>query len=111
MNSDFETFAKEFSEYFMRNYLIPWMKQKGVIMAYRAKILSKTDSPPTMTVKRVLDDTLMTIPYANSAPYAEWPEDQDIPDNAFCLVLCIGDSSNCVIVADSQFNMFNGNTP
>ena len=106
MNSDFETFAKEFSEYFMRNYMLPWMKQHGVIMGYRAKILSKTDDPKQMTVQRLYDNTTLTIPYANSAPYAYYPEDQDIPEGAYCLVLCVGDSSNCVVLADSQFNLF-----
>lgn len=101
MNSDFEIFAKEFSEYFMRNYLIPWMKQKGVVMAYRAKITAKTTSPPTMTVERVLDATPITVPYANSAA--------NLNVGDMCLVLCLGDSSNCVIVADSQFNLFPNN--
>lgn len=103
MNQDFEIFAKEFSEYFMRNYFIPWIKQKGVVFGYRARIVSKDTSNKTMVISRPLDATQISVPYANSA--------ENLMINDMCVVLCLGESSNCVVIADSQFNMFNGNTP
>ena len=66
LNTHFETFAKKICEYCMQNFVLPWMREHGVLMSYRAQVVSKNGTDKTMVVQRPFDNNV-TVPYSNSA--------------------------------------------
>lgn len=96
MNDDFNTFVDKICDYVMKKYVMPWMREHGVIQTYRATVISKDTAAKTMDIQRPYDSTI-TVPYASSAA--------NIEAGDFCTVFILGEASNAVVVADGQMNM------
>ncbi len=96
MNDDFNTFVDKICDYVMKKYVMPWMREHGVIQTYRATVISKDIAAKTMDIQRPYDSTI-TVPYASSAASIEAGD--------FCTVFILGEASNAVVVADGQMNM------
>ena len=95
MAEHFETFAKKLCEYCMKNFVIPYLKEHGYIMSYRAKVISKDTSTQTMEIQKPFDNTI-TVPYSESA--------SSLGAGNQCVVLSLGDSSNSIVIADGRLN-------
>ena len=89
----FERFANKICEYCMTNYVIPYLKEHGYIMSYRAQIKGKNTQNKTMQIQKPFD-TQVTIPYGNSA--------SSLVTGDQCVVFSLGDSSNSVVVSDGK---------
>lgn len=96
VDGDFEIFAKKICDYAMKKYVLPWMREHGVVQTYRATVISKNTAAKTMEIQRPYDNTI-TVPYASSAASIEAGD--------FCTVFILGEASNAVVVADGQMNM------
>lgn len=96
MNTHFETFARKICEYCMNNFVLPWMREHGVLMSYRAQIVSKNGTDKTMVVQRPFDNSV-TVPYSNSA--------DDLTAGDQCVVFSLGESLNSVVFADGKLNI------
>lgn len=95
LNNEFEVFANKLCEYCMTKYVLPYMRERGVLMTYRAQIISIDSDAKTMVIQRPYD-TAVTVPYSNTA------ENLQVGD--FCEVFVLGDGSNSKVVSDSMLN-------
>lgn len=99
MDSSFETLAKKICEYCMRKYVIPYLRDHGVVMGFRAEVVSKNTGTQEMTVIRPFDGASITFPYsANTSAASLTAGDQ-------CFVLSVGESLNSVVVSDGMLNL------
>ena len=89
----FERFANKICEYCMTNYVIPYLKEHGYIMSYRAEIKGKNTSAKTMQIQKPYD-TQITVPYGNSA--------SSLMTGDQCVVFALGDTSNSIVVSDGK---------
>ena len=92
----FEVFANKICDYCMRKFVIPYLREHGVVQSYRAQVVSKNTSTHTMVIQRPFDEEI-TLPYANGA-------DNLVAGNQ-CVVFSLGDPSNSVIVSDGKLNL------
>ncbi len=92
---DFETFARKVCEYCMKNFVIPYMKEHGVVQSYRAQVISVDAQAKTMVIQRPFDQQI-TIPYADSA--------KGLKSGDQCVVFSLGDSLNSVVFSDGNLN-------
>ena len=92
---NFETFAKRLCEYCMKNFVVPYLQKHGNVQSYRATVKSVDPVAKTMEIKRPFD-TAITIPYNFGASYLQAGD--------YCTVFVLGESSNAIVVADSQLN-------
>lgn len=93
---NFEVFAQKICEFAMKNYVIPYIREHGIIQSYRAKVISIDHDAGTMVVQRPFD-TQITLPFSSSANGLQ-ADDQ-------CIVFSLGDSLNSVVVSDGQLNL------
>lgn len=96
MDQNFEIFAKEICEYFMRNYFLPYIREHGIVQSYRARVISKDSSTHTMVIQRPFDGQI-ELPYANSA--------SNLGAGDQCIVFSLGDPLNSVVVSDGKLNL------
>ena len=89
----FESFAQKLCEYCMKNYVLPWMKEHGVVQSYRAQVVSVDHDTKTMVIQKPFDEEI-TLPFASGA--------QDLSANGQCLVFVLGEASNSIVVADGK---------
>lgn len=99
MDAYFETFANKICEFCMKKFVLPWMRQHGVIQTYRAEIKSVDETAKTMVVERPFDEPA-TVRYAVSASH--------LTEGDNCVVFALGETSNSVVVADGMLNMLGG---
>lgn len=96
MDEHFETFAQKICDFCMRRYVLPWMRDHGVVQSYRAQIVSKDTTSKTMVIQRPFDNQV-TLPYASSASTLSAGDE--------CVVFCLGSSTNSIVVSDGKFNL------
>ena len=96
MGEAFETFARKLGEYIMQKFVIPYIREHGVVMSYRAQVISKNTTDKTMVVQRPFDDQI-TLPYGTSAA--------GLSAGDQCTVFSLGDPLNSVVVADGKMNL------
>ena len=89
----FERFARKLCDYCMKNFVLPWMKEHGVVQSYRAQVVSVDSAAQTMTVQKPFDEAV-TLPYTNGAA--------SLTAGDQCIVFVLGDSSNAVVVSDGK---------
>ena len=99
MDIHFETFAKKICEYCMAKYVVPYLRDHGVVMGFRAQVVSKDAGTQTMTVQRPFDGTQITFPYSANTSAAS------LSAGSQCVVFSIGDSLNSVVVSDGKLNL------
>ena len=92
----FETMARKIGEFIMRNFFLPWMRDHGVVMSYRAEVKSIDHDAKTMTIQRPFDNAI-TIPYSTSA--------NGLTEGSQCIVFCLGDPLNATVVSDGKLNL------
>ncbi len=95
MDSEFEVFAKKICEYAMKNYFLPFLREHGAVMSYRAQVVSVDSNTKTMVVQRPFDNQI-TLPYSDSANNLQAGDE--------CVVFVLGDSVNSVVVTDGKLN-------
>lgn len=93
---DFEIFARKICEYCMKNFVVPYLREHGVVQSYRAQVVSVDTAAKTMVVQRPFDNEI-TIPYGQSAAGLQ-AGDQ-------CIVFSLGEELNSVVVSDGQLNL------
>lgn len=93
---NFEVFARKICEFAMQNYFLPFVREHGMVMSYRAQVVSIDHDAGTMVVQRPFDQQI-TIPYADSA--------NGLQAGDQCVVFCLGDAINSVIVSDGKLNL------
>lgn len=91
----FQRFVKKICEYCMKNYVIPYLKEHGVVMSYRAQVGSVDSENGKMTVQKPFDEAV-TLPYTASA--------SALTEGKQCVVFMLGDSSNAVVVSDGKLS-------
>lgn len=89
----FERFARKLCDYCMKNFVLPWMAEHGVVQSYRAQVVSVDSAAQTMTVQKPFDEAV-TLPYTDGASALQ-ADDQ-------CVVFVLGDSSNAAVVSDGK---------
>lgn len=94
-NGYFETFANKLCEYAMKKFVIPYLRDHGVLQSYRAQIVSKDTASKTMTVQRPFDQAI-TLPYTDGAA--------QLSAGDGCVVLSLGESTNAAVFADGMLN-------
>lgn len=92
----FETFAKKLCEYCMKNYVIPYLREHGVVQSYRATVISKDADAKTMVIQRPFDAQI-TLPYGSSA--------NGLQAGDQCVVFALGDPLNSVVISDGKLNL------
>ena len=89
----FEIFARKICEFCMKNYVVPYLKDHGVLQSYRAKVNSIDADAGTMEIERPFDEPVI-VPYTAGA--------SDLTAGSYCTVFVFGDSSNARVVADGN---------
>lgn len=92
----FESFARKVCEFAMKNYVIPYLREHGVVQSYRAEVVSVDSVNGTMTVQRPYDSPV-TLPYANGAA--------GLTAGDQCVVFSLGDANSSVVVSDGKLNL------
>lgn len=95
MDGYFERFARKLCDYCMKNFVLPWMTEHGVVQTYRATVVSVDSANGTMTVQKPYDSAV-TLPYTSGAS-ALSAGDQ-------CVVFVLGESSNAAVVSDGRLS-------
>lgn len=93
---DFEIFARKICEFCMKNFVVPYFKEHGVVLSYRATVISKDTDTKTMVVQRPFDNEI-TLPYGTSAA--------GLTAGDQCIVFSLGDGLNSVVVSDGNLNL------
>ncbi len=93
---NFEVFARKICEYAMQNYFVPFVREHGIVMSYRAKVISVDSDNGTMVVQRPYD-TQITLPYGTSAAGLTAGDE--------CIVFSLGNSLNSVVISDGKLNL------
>ena len=93
---DFEIFARKICEFAMTNYFLPFVQEHGMVMSYRAKVISVDSDTHTMVIQRPFD-TQITLPYSSSAAGLQ-AGDQ-------CIVFSLGNALNSVVISDGNLNL------
>lgn len=91
----FERFARKLCNYCMKNYVLPWMEEHGVVQSYRAQVVSVDSAAQTMTVQKPFDEAV-TLPHTDGASALQ-AGDQ-------CVVFVLGESSNATVVSDGKLS-------
>ena len=89
----FESFAQKLCDYCMKNYVLPWMREHGVVQSYRAQVMSVDSNAQTMVIQKPFDSQV-TLPYADAAG--------NLTAGSQCLVFVLGEASNSIVVADGK---------
>lgn len=95
----FETFAQKLCDFAMRRYVIPYLREHGVIQSYRATIMAKDTQNQTMTIQRPFDNPVQI-------PYSDGVSSLSVGDS--CVVFVFGESSNSVVAADGKMSTLTG---
>lgn len=93
---EFLELANRICEYCMKRFVVPYLRDHGFVQSYRAKVVSVDSGAKTMIVKQPFDEQI-TLPYGNSAASLSAGDE--------CIVFCLGDSSNAVVVSDGMLNL------
>ena len=91
----FEVFATKMGEYIMQNFVIPYMKEHGMMQSYRAQVVSVDSNAGTMVVQRPFDNQI-TLPYTAGA--------SSLSAGDYCTVFVLGDSSNARVISDGNIS-------
>ena len=95
-DGDFEIFAKKLCEYCMKNFVLPYLKEHGVVQSYRAQVVSKDSNTKTMVIQRPYDNQI-TLPYSDSANNLQAGDE--------CIVFSLGEGTNSVVISDGNLNL------
>ena len=93
---NFEVFARKICEFAMQNYFLPFVREHGMVMSYRAKVVSIDHDAGTMVVQRPFD-TQITLPFSSSA--------NGLQAGDQCIVFSLGNALNSVVISDGQLNL------
>ena len=96
MDGYFETFAKKICEYCMQNYVLPYLREHGYVMSYRAQVVSVDSGAKTMVIQRPYDNQI-TLPYSDSANNLQTGDE--------CVIFSLGEGTNSVVVSDGKLNL------
>ena len=91
----FEVFATKMGEYIMQNFVIPYMKEHGMMQSYRAQVVSVDSNNGTMVVQRPFDNQI-ALPYTDGA--------SSLQAGDYCTVFVLGDSSNARVISDGNIS-------
>lgn len=91
----FDEFARKICEYAMKNYILPYFREHGVVQSYRAKVVSVDSGAGTMLIERPYDSQI-TLPYSASAAGLQAGDE--------CVVFSLGDPLNSIVVSDGKLS-------
>lgn len=102
MDEAFERFARRVCEFCMERFVVPYLRERGYVMSYRAQVVRAGSSAGTLVVQRPFDAEV-TLPCTTAAA--------ELTAGAQCLVLAFGDSSNAIVASDGSFDLGGGLPP